>query len=278
MLQDGDLVKYNEDGSLDFVGRKDLQVKINGQRIELEDIELQIAKKCSEQWTAAVEAFRPAGSLAQQMIVAFFWPTKSSLNSQASPTPLLEMTDEMTDEMQLETLRLKNDLAQLLPAYMIPSAYAPLNCMPTTTTGKLNRKALRRLGESISNTQMIQYTLGLSSSEKGQPRNDKETTFQKLWSSILKISSELIGIEDDFFQLGGESVAAIKLAAAARRINLQLTVADIFRRPVLSDMALSTEILKQDHKLLPAMHRGSQLTAHLYLATEGYARSNQKEM
>ena len=255
----GDLVKQNRDGTFDFIGRKDSQIKLRGQRIELGEIEHQVSIKIPARLTAAVEVISPPGYSAQQTLTIFYWPTKSTAQRQTSPAHV----EEMTEEAQAEMLKLKNEMLQVLPAYMVPTAYVPLQRPPSTPTGKLDRRALRDLGAGLSNAQIKEYSLAHLSAEKRQPRNEREKVLQSLWASVLGLSPKVIGIEDSFFQLGGESIAAIRLAAAARRRNLHLAVAEIFRYPILSEMALRTKVEQQDQRVKAAVQLGSELTARV---------------
>nr|ARJ54910.1 nonribosomal peptide synthetase 8 [Curvularia lunata] len=114
-----------------------------------------------------------------------------------------------------------------LPAYMVPQAITVLDAMPVTQNGKVDRKALE---------QRVQ-TERISKAPVQQSLSDGELRMQKLWARVLNIEADSIGLDDSFFRLGGESIAAMKLVGEARRHGVQLTVADLFRCPELAALA-----------------------------------------
>lgn len=252
----GDLVQQMRDGSFNFVGRKDSQIKLRGQRIELGEIEHQISKKLPSEWAAAVEVIRTADQSAQQTLAVFFWPTQGIIHKQEMESHI----NAITAEAQIELVRLRKELAQVLPTYMVPNVYIPLSHPPSTTTGKLDRKILRKLGAVISISDMNTYALGPHNVEKREPRTKRERELQDLWATVLGKSSDSISAGDSFFQIGGESIAAIRLAAAARRLGLQITVAQIFENPLLSEMATHIKTIQQDVKYHTDGELGSELT------------------
>ncbi|KAJ5631637.1 amino acid adenylation [Penicillium longicatenatum] len=255
----GDLVQQNLDFTLSFVGRKDSQVKLRGQRIELGEIEHHILVILASLWTIAVEVIRPSGQGAtQEAIAVFFWPVQCTANLPDAPIHV----GKMTEEAQVAFTRLKSQLTQLLPKYMIPALFVPLPFQPSTRTGKLDRRSLRSLGAGLSRSQVTEFALGQSTVLKVLPQTELERSLHELWVNVLNIPPESISINDSFFQLGGESIAAIRLVAAAQRINLCLTVADIFNHPVLVDMAASIRIADPEEEISRSLgvNSGTTLT------------------
>lgn len=119
---------------------------------------------------------------------------------------------------------------------MIPGAYIHINKIPMTTTNKIDRRALRQFG----NAQTLENLVKLQSygKSKQRPETDMERRLQSLWATVLGIDPESIGRDSSFLRIGGESIAAMRLVAAACEANLSLTVADIFKAPRLSQLAL----------------------------------------
>ena len=255
----GDLVQQMRDGSFNFVGRKDSQIKLRGQRIELGEIEHQISRKLPSEWAAAVEVIRATDQSAQQTLAVFYWPTQSIIYKQEVES----YVKEITAEAQIELVELRKELAQVLPSYMVPSVYIPLSHPPCTTTGKLDRKILQKLGAVLSISDLKSYALGQHNVKKQEPRTEGEKELQGLWATVLGISSDSISAGDSFFQIGGESIAAIRVAAAARRLGLQITVAQIFENPVLSEMASHIKAIQQDVKDQTDGELGSELTVRV---------------
>jgi amino acid adenylation domain-containing protein/non-ribosomal peptide synthase protein (TIGR01720 family) len=229
----GDLVRYNEDGSIMFVGRKDAQVKIHGQRVELSEVELAIraALPNDTDIKVAVE-YVVSKHTSKSMLLAFL-----AINPGHH-----EATDDTQAELRLRaqatqiTSGLDEKLALHLPAYMIPSVYIPLRRFPVTTTGKLDRKQLRQIGEQLTPEQLMS-TGPYQSNERRQPRTEMEQRIQRLWSTVLGLPAPSIGIDDSFLRLGGNSIDAIKLVGLARDEALAFSVADVLQSRRLSSLA-----------------------------------------
>lgn len=119
---------------------------------------------------------------------------------------------------------------------MVPGAYIHIDKIPITTTNKIDRRALRQFG----NAQTLEHLAKLQSHDKSnqKPETDMERRLQNLWATVLGINPASIGRDSSFLRIGGESIAAMRLVAAARDVNLSLTVADVFKAPRLSQLAL----------------------------------------
>ncbi|PHH76729.1 hypothetical protein CDD80_1284 [Ophiocordyceps camponoti-rufipedis] len=230
----GDLVQYKEDGSLLFVGRKDTQIKIRGQRVELGEIEyhvLQVIKAVEP--TASlqiiVEAIQPKGADAK-MLVAFV-----AIDGVKDVTP-----DEYDDMVRQVTTGVNDRLAETLPVFMLPTAYIPLQTVPMGPTGKADRRQLRAIGTALSAREISR--LSRVEGDRRPPRNDAERTMQALWAEVLKVDPASIGIDDSFFRIGGDSIGAMRLVGLARQQGLGVSVRDIFQNPVLRDLAASDHL------------------------------------
>ncbi|KAF2842939.1 nonribosomal peptide synthase [Patellaria atrata CBS 101060] len=224
----GDLVRYNSDGTLTYLGRKDTQVKLHGQRIELGEIEHNVKQSLTLDGEVGVELVKINGVKA----LAAFLCLPDAVDSEVESIPgLLPMTDSLRSIVG----GLEQALSDLLPTYMIPSLFIPVAEMPLTTSGKLDRRALRLIAEGLSEQQSAMYRLAGGSGRA--PTTDMEIALQELWGSVLPVDAKSIGADDGFFRLGGDSIAAISLVTAARKKGISLTVATIFQKPKLSDMA-----------------------------------------
>jgi aryl carrier-like protein len=126
-------------------------------------------------------------------------------------------------------------LTSALASYMIPSLFFPVSRMPLTSSGKLDRRRLQVLVQSLSD--VASYRLAATASNGRKPETRMEKTLQGLWAAVLNVPAESIGADDRFGTHGGDSVGAMRLVAAARKIGVMLTVANIFQMPKLSDMA-----------------------------------------
>ncbi len=132
---------------------------------------------------------------------------------------------------------------------MLPGAYIHIEKIPMTTTNKIDRRALRQLGNAQTLEQLAE--LQPRSKERRIPSSEMEKRLQGLWSSVLDIEADSISSDSSFLRIGGESISAMKLVSAARNQKLSLTVADIFKAPRLSDLAQLVKVIvgKEDVQL-----------------------------
>ena len=239
----GDLVRYSPDGAIVYISRKDTQIKLNGLRIELGEIEHNVKQKLPEDIQIAVEMVAPSGR--KRTLAVFFCSTAHQTDTQATDgseeAPLLQ---PMSEAKATLCRKLKADLAGSLPAYMIPSLFVPLSRMPWTASGKLDRTRLCRLVAKLSKEETAPLNLA-SVSQKRMPTSEMEIRLRKMWERILNLKPETATLDDSFFVVGGDSVQAMKLVAAARAEKVSLSVLDIFRKPTLVDMASACSLLEE---------------------------------
>ncbi|KAB5554579.1 hypothetical protein GE09DRAFT_1203703 [Coniochaeta sp. 2T2.1] len=228
LYKTGDLVKYKPDGTLLFVGRKDAdQHKIRGQRIALGDVEHH-ARACLDETPPAIP-----------VIADVIRPRNSDSNSLA-----LFVVVENEDRARLKAVMdgLEGKMRQVLPGFMIPSVYLPIQAVPVGPTGKVDRRRLREMAAALTSKELIdlQSTI-LSTTEFQAPSNRIEVALSQIWSEVLGLDSASISRLDSFLRLGGDSIAAMRVVAEVRGRDLSLTVADLFRTPVLKDLARATK-------------------------------------
>ena len=232
LYKTGDLVRYNSDGSLSFIGRKDAQVKINGQRVELSDVEYHVSKNlaCDVKMQVVAEVVTPFES-DKAVLAVFLHMTAAS-------------EDAVWEVLARLTAGLNEKLAAVLPSYMIPTAYVPIDDIPMTGTGKTDRRRLRAVGEGMTLKQLNR--LDAPGGQHKQPITAMERRLQSLWSTVLGIEGDSIGRDDSFLRIGGDSIEAMKLVATARKQGLSLSIADVFKQPRLSDLARALSDLSVD--------------------------------
>jgi fusarinine C synthase len=230
LYKTGDLVKYDPDGSdsIVFVGRKDQQVKLRGQRVELAEVEHHLQNKLPSGIKLAAEVIKPNGG--EPALVAFLVEQKGSQQQTNGDTIISSFSADLGQALA--------DIDKLLgveiPRYMVPSAYIPLYQMPSLVSGKTDRKKLRELGASMTREQVAR--LRAVDTRKRRPETEMEEALCRLWIRVLQTDEE-VGLDDSFFGLGGDSLRAMRLVSAAREAGILLTVGIIFNFPVLSDMA-----------------------------------------
>ena len=239
----GDLVRYNSDGTIVYVSRKDSQIKLNGLRIELGEIEHHVKQNVPGELQTAVEMVAPAGQ--QSLLAMFFASSDNKTRSgpvHADKDPLLL---QMSDTAISLCKALKTKLAGALPTYMIPSLFIPLSQMPWTPSGKLDRPRLARIVLSLSTEDTVPFKLA-SATNKRDPTTDMEKRLRTLWETVLSLELGSATLDDSFFVLGGDSVQAMRLVAAARAEKISLSVLDIFRTPSLAEMAKACSLLEEE--------------------------------
>ncbi len=178
----GDLVRWLPDGNIDYIGRNDFQVKIRGFRIELEEIESVLL---------TYEGIKQCVVLAKE---------RKKFNSDDI---LKYLVGYYVSDKKLDEILIIKYLKQKLTDYMVPSLLIHLNRLPITINGKLDMKALPDRDINIEENYK-------------EPRNDIEKSIQSIFSDILGIELNKIGIQDDFFLLGGDSIISIQLVSKIR--------------------------------------------------------------
>ncbi|KAI1745292.1 hypothetical protein F4680DRAFT_98412 [Xylaria scruposa] len=222
----GDIAVYRSDGSLELQGRKDTQVKIRGQRVELGEIEHQARLACSGLKEVAVDIATVDGrpALICFLIIA---PTEDATTRNG------EISDESSGNV-IQTVRSRLD--SILPHYMVPSVFLSIPVFPHTISGKLDRKGLRSIGSTMA-TQQLQESRSAAGRQLAQPSSETETQLQQIWSKVLKVEQGSLGLDTSFFQLGGDSISAMKVITEARRHGMHLTMEDIFRSDTIAGLA-----------------------------------------
>ncbi|KAL6811929.1 hypothetical protein J3E69DRAFT_377169 [Trichoderma sp. SZMC 28015] len=237
LYKTGDLLRYNSDGSMDFLGRKDGLIKLRGQRIELAEVEHHVRSCMGDHSLCdgiAAEIIVPQNST-NPILVVFL-----SLSEENT----IQLKEDVQSKLRRVMKGLEEKLWDRVPQYMVPGAYILVEKIPMTTTNKTDRRSLRELGSRRTLEQLVELQ------SHGKPRTVPSTLMEKrlqtLWSSVLQINAESIGAESSFLRIGGESIAAMRLVSAAREQNLSLTVADIFKSPRLSELALLVKEVNAD--------------------------------
>lgn len=231
LYKTGDLARYNIDGSISFLGRKDTQVKLRGLRIEVSEIEHHLSLS-PEIHSVAVESTTSLAQFTEARLIAFVCCGEALPHDGDRILPL--------DEQINATLgKAAASLSDVLPSYMIPSIFLPLRRMPLTVSGKTDRKELQKMLSKLSAEDLSRYRSG--GSYKRPPKTTTEKRMQILWANVLQLAPASIGLDDNFFRLGGDSMSAIKLATTGCSEGLGLTVAFIFQNPRLDDMVNALE-------------------------------------
>lgn len=209
LYRTGDLVRWRADGNLDFVGRADEQVKIRGFRIEPGEVERALLD-CPEVMDVAVLA-REDGA-GRKRLVAYY-----------APRP----------ERKVSSDQIRRFLESKLPAYMIPSAFVALKALPLSPTGKIDRCALP-----------LQVDVGEVSSY-AMLRTSIEEQLASIWRDVLSVKQ--VGVEDDFFALGGDSLLVMQIFSRVRELlHTELSWTKFFEEPTIAAVARTVEADAQE--------------------------------
>ncbi len=208
MYRTGDLARWRPDGVLDFLGRADAQVKLRGFRIEPGEIEAAL-KRHAEVAQAAVVA-RPDAAGGQQRLVAYVVATHGATPPDAAA--------------------LRAHVASSLPDYMVPAAFVVLDRLPLTPNGKLDRRALPEPEAPVAALRRL-------------PRTPHEEVLCGLFAETLGLAQ--VGIDDNFFALGGDSIMSIQLVSRARKAGLTITPRMVFQHQTVATLAAVAEDLRE---------------------------------
>ncbi|MBY0461909.1 MAG: amino acid adenylation domain-containing protein, partial [Alphaproteobacteria bacterium] len=251
LYRTGDLARYLPDGNIEFIGRVDDQVKIRGFRIELGEIETQLMQY-TEVEQAVVLVKEEVG---HKQLIAYVVPKKeiySPLN-QGLPIDIPHILDGKDIFVLEENLR--NYLTSNVPDYMIPAFFIFINKISLTPNGKIDKKALPSPDLVIRQTK----------EEYVRPQTLLQQQLADIWSQVLRI--EKIGIDDNFFRIGGDSIISIQLVAKARKQGIYFSVRDVFNYPTIGSLSL---IAKSQESILTLKPDQSSIEGHIPLTPIQY--------
>ncbi len=208
----GDLALWNEDGTIEFLGRNDKQVKVRGYRIELGEIEHELQKMEGVNTVVVI---------------------MKDINEEP------DLVAYLVSEKAYSTTELRHFLSNKLPKYMLPSHYVQLEELPLTSNGKIDKKSLPH-PKDFNSSMEAEYVA---------PRNEMEERLVSIWEEVLQ--KENIGIKDDFFDLGGHSIKAVRITLAIHReFNVKVEISKLFTEPNIAELAIEIENLTWQNKVI----------------------------
>jgi len=207
MYRTGDLGRWLADGTIEFVGRNDFQVKLRGFRIELGEIEARLAEHPAVREAVVLAREDAAG---EKRLVAYYTASGASEAGAAS----------------VGAEQLRAHLSAVVPDYMVPAAYVCLDRLPLTPNGKLNRKALPAPEQEAYAARGYEVPVG-----------ETETKLAEGWAEVLKL--EKVGRHNKFFELGGHSLLATRVISRIREaFHVELALQSLFQNPTVAGLAL----------------------------------------
>ncbi|HDY8021028.1 TPA: amino acid adenylation domain-containing protein [Vibrio vulnificus] len=212
IYKSGDIGRLRPDGSFDYLGRRDFQVKVRGHRIELGEVENCLCLRKDVQQAVVVVHERDTDRLLIGYLV-------------------------MVQGYAFNERELHEDLLKLLPPYMVPSKLIEIEQVPLNLNGKVDRKALP--------------TPDFTSSAMGKvmPKDGIETALARIWELVLGVKR--IGIDDNYFQLGGDSIISIRILAAAKKQGMTFTLTDLFTHPTIRSLSQCVSEFKEESNYVP---------------------------
>ena len=201
MYRTGDLARYLPDGNIEYLGRRDDQVKVRGVRIELGEVEAALGKHPDVRENAVVAGKDDRGN------------TRLVAHSSLRESPRRRPTE------------LRRFLLERLPAAMVPSVFCSVDTLPRTPSGKVDRRALVTAAAAAP-TEAHEFVA---------PRTDAEKLLAEIWCEVLEL--ERVGVHDDFFALGGCSTHSMEVAVKAEAAGMPLTPEAVFVCSTIADLA-----------------------------------------
>jgi len=202
LYKTGDTARWLPDGNLEFLGRMDQQIKMRGFRIEPEEIETLLRRHPAIADVAVIAREDVAGD---RRLAGYVVPSDGDLPHASE---------------------LRSFLQEKLPEYMVPSVFVKLDTMPLTPSGKLDRRMLPRPEAATEN----------ATPSFAAPESETERTIAGIWQEVLRV--DRVGVDDNFFDLGGYSLLMIQVFARLRRaVRKPFTVTDLFRYPTVAALA-----------------------------------------
>ncbi|WP_243649493.1 amino acid adenylation domain-containing protein [Baia soyae] len=211
MYKTGDLAKFLDRGLIEYIGRKDQQVKLRGYRIELTEIEYRLMNLPYVKEAVVIDRVSSTG---QKQLYAY----------------LVKAVDG-----DIPALAIKQDLANVLPAYMIPAHFLFIDQIPLTKNGKINRNQLP-MGE-----------LSVIEIDPDQVVGDREELVLTVLQEILQMDS--VHLHDDFYQLGGDSIKAIQIASKLKQVGLKVRAKDILAHSAIHEMVACVELDQNEQRI-----------------------------
>ena len=204
LYHSGDLCRWSADGNIEFIGRKDQQVKIRGFRVETGEIEQHLLEIPGIKEAVVAQREDEAN---EKYLCAYVVVENHELENSLTPSFL------------------KEELAMRLPPYMIPGIFVQLEKLPRTSSGKVNRRLLPGPGRKRDED----YTA---------PGNALEKKLVDLWSDVLKVEKDIIGIYTNFFELGGHSLkATILVSRIHKELNVRVPLSAIFTKSTIASLS-----------------------------------------
>lgn len=241
LYRTGDLVRYNPDGSIKYVGRKDTQIKLRGQRIELQEVEGHIQGCLGRQRDVIVDVVPMNGS-PKPVLIAFIRVSYRKNHEAENAEQEASLFAAPYEHFRLDIIKVESHLRNVLPDYMVPAVFIPLARLPLTPTGKTDRRFVHERATKLSQEEYNVYTATTTATRA--PSTELEWKVRSIFAQVLNLKAENINLESSFFRLGGDSITAMQVTARCRVENIDITVQDIFQNKSVALLAACARVTK----------------------------------
>ncbi|WNC02457.1 amino acid adenylation domain-containing protein [Streptomyces sp. CGMCC 4.7035] len=206
LYRTGDLARWLSDGTLEYLGRIDGQVKIRGNRVETGEV---------------ASALSSLTNVRDAVVVGRTLPGRST-----------HLVGYYEASSEIEAAEIRAHLAGSLPEFMIPTFFQRVERIPLTPNGKADVRALAELGSAVE------------ADASGDPRNAAEAVLAEIWADVLQ--TERVGVHDDYFALGGDSILMLRVRALAEKRGLFFSLSDLVQNPTVAALARKARAVEGD--------------------------------
>lgn len=247
LYKTGDLVRYQEDGTMEYLGRRDNQVKLRGQRLELGEIEEQMAKQFRVQQCAVL--LMKEGLCANKLVAVMTLKAPDSTTKIAGRLTLRSDAAEGLDVLAGEDISsaialVSQSLTEVLPSFMVPSCWIVVDQLPLMASGKTDRRFLTSCIVSITQEMYLLCTgtSGEENTANGESLTTIEKTIRQVWSAVLNVSEQSINPSaGSFVKMGGDSISAMEVVAHCRGNGIPLLIEQLLKAKSIKQLAANFE-------------------------------------
>ncbi|MEL6384544.1 MAG: condensation domain-containing protein, partial [Cyanobacteria bacterium J06626_18] len=226
LYKTGDRARYRLDGTLEYLGRMDDQIKLRGYRIEPGEIETVLCQH-SDVEQAVVVLRDDVGEAAKLVAYVVLKAEGRRQKAEGRKNSKFKIQNSHS-EFRIPNSELRTHLSQHLPPYMVPDYFVVLDAVPLTVNGKVDRQALPVPAVKIAE------------SSDSEPRTEVEARLAAVWAAVLRRDS--VRIHDNFFELGGDSILGMQIIAKAHQVGLHLTPRQLFQHQTVAELAAVAEV------------------------------------
>jgi amino acid adenylation domain-containing protein/non-ribosomal peptide synthase protein (TIGR01720 family) len=236
VYRSGDIVRYNPDGTCSFVRRRDNQVKVRGQRIELNEVEVHVSQADADLRHTVVLLPKTGACQGRLTTVLSRRQHQEDVEAQRVLSPVTN------EEDKARNAAIRSNLSSTLPGYMIPKIWITVEQLPLTTNGKMDRRQIQNWVQALTDQDLARIVSSTektaTGSEDAKTQTPMETQLVKAWSQVLNLPASSLPLDQSFTSLGGDSISAMQVVSRARECGVTVSVDNVLRSQSLSELAI----------------------------------------